>query len=627
MHNIKNTLVFTGEKDAHLFFYSSGKNGLIRIDASCPTDILFTDSSGNILKNSTCWETTDAGIFRAVLRKDTLGRRTVDLFVSQEITPFLMPSTGVVWKHGEIFPLLLDKNSPHALYALSDPAFDYKVVVMKGTGYGEKVRIVADHKPLATEWYPKLNREWFWYSAELNSNAKYIEFHLNGGIQDIRFTLWNSPLIALVKPEHEIPMGKITLSVFDEAGQRTDARYELFAENERVLMYDVMRDETPSVAVPVGKYTLKISHGIRYHEIIKTVEIRKDETFAETYIWETAVNIPKGWAFGELHNHSAFEDATAFPAQNARAARAEGKNFLFMTDKDVHKLLQYGPHNWDVSGEFIGIPGQEIMCQELHMNVLNTDRQFFNPEADNMDKPNNDIEQKIAAWIHEYKEMKQVRPCLIMHNHPSHNMNAMTNGRGYFRSWWVSDLFKEFTLVENCDYQGWFDRLNRGRKLFAAWTGDSHDCSLMYPGKEGVCVYVGNELNEARIISALEQGHFFCTRAPGVFMEISIGGAKMGDVYNGVQPQSVKIKVSASHPIERVELVANGTVRSMIEPQGVRSGEYEFELPEDAMWVIGRVKCTGSEWDKSAHSFTPFMVAGYDGFTNPIFITEKYMKN
>jgi hypothetical protein len=101
----------------------------------------------------------------------------------------------------------------------------------------------------------------------------------------------------------------------------------------------------------------------------------------------------------------------------------------------------------------------------------------------------------------------------------------------------------------------------------------------------------------------------------------------MGDVYNGVQPQSVKIKVSASHPIERVELVANGTVRSIIEPQGVRSGEYEFELPEDAMWVIGRVKCTGSEWDKSAHSFTPFMVAGYDGFTNPIFITEKYMKN
>ena len=325
-----------------------------------------------------------------------------------------------------------------------------------------------------------------------------------------------------------------------------------------------------------------------------------------------------------LMNHSAFEDATAFPKQTARAARANGKNFLFMTDKDVNELLEYNPRQWDVEGEFVALPGQEIMCQELHMNVLNTDRQFYNPEADNLVKPNKDIEEKIATWLQEYKKMKQTRPCLIMHNHPSHNMKLMTEGCGYFRSWWVSDLYREFTLVENCDFAGWFDRLNRGRKLYAAWTGDGHDCSLMYPGKEGVCLYVGEKLDDENIISALEKGHFFNTCEPGVFMEMKIGNAMIGDVYKGDLSDKVKVSVSSGRCIEKVELVVNGKVYKTLEYSGQNKVEAEFYLPDNAMWFISRVKCCGEGWDEATHSFTPFMVAGYDGFTNPIFV-EKNM--
>jgi len=291
-----------------------------------------------------------------------------------------------------------------------------------------------------------------------------------------------------------------------------------------------------------------------------------------------------------------------------RAARVNGRNFCFMTDKDIDHLERFGLHECDVPGKFLALPGQEIMCHELHTNVLNPAYRIENPEADNLNQVNPDIEERIAGWLSHVKGMKKKQPCMIMHNHPSHRPEVAQNGQPYFRSWWVSDLFPEYTLVENCDYSGWFDRLNRGRILYAAWTGDGHDCTLMYPGKEGVIVNTGGELTPEAILRALENGEFFSCRAPGMVLFTEAAG------------RAVKVFAEAASDIDRVEVIADGRVVKTLPGNGKVLSE-EVSLPDDIHWCIARAKLKGGQWDRETHSFTPFMEAGFDAFTNPLFFT------
>ena len=240
---------------------------------------------------------------------------------------------------------------------------------------------------------------------------------------------------------------------------------------------------------------------------------------------------------------------------------------------------------------------------------------------------NTDSEERIARWLAEYRDMKTHRPCLIMHNHPSHRPEVMA-GNAYFRSWWVSDTFHDFNLVENYDYQGWFDRLNHGRVLHGAWTGDGHDCSLMYPGKEGVCVHVGETLTEESVISALERGDFFSTRTPGILLDAHIGETGLGGtVFRGEgEPLILSASAAAREPIDVVELIVNGKVAETVPGEGKDRMDLSFAVPEDACWALIRVRLTAGQWEQKKHSFTPLMSAGYDAFTNPIFIEKRTLQ-
>lgn len=146
----------------------------------------------------------------------------------------------------------------------------------------------------------------------------------------------------------------------------------------------------------------------------------------------------------------------------------------------------------------------------------------------------------------------------------------------------------------------------------------------MYPGKEGVCVYVGQSLTAESIIEALEEGRFFSMRAPGAFVNMTVDGVPMGGtVCRGGQPMEACIAARGSRSIRRIELVADGAVVEAVEPSGAREVDLRLQIPDGARWVVARIKLDGGEWDSSTHSFTPLMVAGYDAFTNPVFIAEK----
>lgn len=464
MERNKNLLLFTGKKDA-VIFVDALAGAEIRLELSRRLDVRYTDSDGGELGRGEACVFMESGVYRIVLPGDNAGECDVALVHDERLTPFLMPGAGVLWNHGSVFPLLLKKGCAHTLYAVGDPAFGTKTACIKGAGDAERIGVyAADGSRLKADWYPKLREPWFWTSAELPGGGELIRFELEAGKADVRFTLLNCNIVSLSQPTRAFRTGGLRLVAEDEQGSETDARFELFVEGERVALYDALAGESPLLTLPVGAYLMRVGRGVEYETAEQLIRVEAGESEAVVRP-ERVLRIPEGWALGELHTHSALEDASLFPGHVMRAARANGRNFCFLTDKEVDKLLEYGVDMCDQPGRFIGLARQEIMCHELHMNVLNTDRRIDNPEADDLMEVHPDIEARIARWLEKIREIQRERPCAFVLNHPMHRPDAA--GMPYFRSWWVADVFREFRLVENFSYEGWFNRLNRGRKLYA----------------------------------------------------------------------------------------------------------------------------------------------------------------
>ena len=618
-----NRLAFTGEKDA-LIFFDAAAGDTVALRVSAPVDARFTDDHGREIARGLSCTFEKAGVYRVLLAGDGAGRRTIELEHGAETLPFLMPGSGVVWNHGMLFPMLLAAEGDHTVYMMNNPAFEDAVCCVKGAPSDERVRLSDESGALAADWYPKLGRPWFWESAEVRSKDKWLKLDLQTGGSDTRITLTHSGTMLLSVPSRSTKTGALTLAAEDERGERVDARFEMWIGDERVYMEDVLRDEEARAVLPVGAYRLRVTRGVRCEPLEMEVCVTDGgETAVRARLHERLV-LPRGWALGELHCHSSFEDATLFPLQTMRAARANGLNFCFQTDKDVEKLLEYGTHRVDLPGAFVGIAGQEIMCHELHMNVLGVDRTIDNPEADDLNAVNHDIEAKIAHWLDEIRAMQARRTTTFMLNHPWHRPETMRRGQPYFRSWWVADMFRDFHIVENFDYERWFDRLNRGRRLYGAWTGDGHDSAAMYLGREGVCVYVGDTLSEESVIRAVDAGRFVSLRYPGVFIDMTAAGARVGETAKSAETATVTL--SGCGAVEALELIADGKIVETCGDFTLETGEMRretFAIPENATWIVARVRMKDTSWDETRYSFTPHMCAGYDAFTNPIFLAAK----
>lgn len=611
MANEKNILIFTGEGSATVYFYAK-KNTCIGFISDTPLDYRLSDAFDEELTSGHGAElsyVTDGacGNFRLVFLRSQCAAE-IKLVFDDSAVPYIMPGVGVLWEHGGVFPLLLSKKCPHNLWMISDERdVTEPVAVIKGVDYGEDVRITSDRGEYTADWYPKMSRPWFWNTAKL-PKEKIIRFDIPAASADVRFTVYDRNVMALVPPKGHLPLGELRVNVTDESGNDIDSRIEVFVGDERVAMSDSMANERHPIYLPQGRYRVRASHGMFFGEAETVVDLC--EKVAEiTLVLTETVKLPDGWFAGELHTHSSLEDATLFPRQVMAAARACGRHFCFMTDKNVEQLESFGLRDFDKYGRFLSIPGQEIMCHELHTNLLNPSKTVKNPEAEDLTSVNPDIEEKIEGWLRQYRSMKKDRPCLIIHNHPTHRAEVAKRGKPYFRSWWVSDMFScDYHLVENCGYEGWFDRLNRGHRLYAAWTGDGHDCTLMYPGKEGVCVYTGGELTPGAVIKALEEGRFFSCRAPGCFAHI-----------NKTSEQKLHIAVTASVPIERIELISDGKLAGTFSLEGRLEADIYTDIPENARWCMARVKLSKGDWNPKLHSFTPFMEDGFAAFTNPLF--------
>ena len=230
-----NKLAFTGEKDA-LIFFDAAAGDAVALRVSAPIEARFTDDHGREIARGLSCTFEKAGVYRALLAGDGGGRRTIEIEHGAGTLPFLMPGTGIVWDHGQLYPLLLAAEGDHTVYMMNNPAFGRAVCCVKGAPSDERVRLSDKNGALAADWYPKLGRQWFWESAEVRSKERWLRLDLQTGGRDTRVTLTHSGAALLSRPDRPTRTGVLTLAAEDETGERVDARFEMWIGDERVYM-------------------------------------------------------------------------------------------------------------------------------------------------------------------------------------------------------------------------------------------------------------------------------------------------------------------------------------------------------------------------------------------------------
>ena len=611
-------LHFSGEREGLFFLFVEEDGASFACDAPFGQETAFGEPAGTALK---------AGVYRVRL-KPAPAARDVTLRCGGCV-PFLMPGPGIVPSHfaKPVPPLRLAGGEA---YELTIPVPEARSVYFSYCSAGAPPRIALydglnesdQTEALAPRWLPDCAAPY--HSARLAPRSGALTARVTTAAPT-RLTVWEGDPILLGRPERPLPTGTLRLSARDEAGEPLDARFEVYVGGELVLQRDVLRGEEGAATLPEGAYTVLVHHGGRFSRACRSVVLRAGETARVSATLRELLPLPKGWVWGDEHVHSVFEDGAPLPDMIMRAARATGSNFAFVTDHQVKELIDFGVSCADEPGLFLGLAGQEIVCHELHMNVLNAPR-AAEPAMLPYDRPNADILGLIQGWLDQIDGMKAERPVTFMLNHPHHADAVRSNpALGYFRSWWVHDRFPRFGIVENFDFQSWFDRLNRGERLTGVWTTDSHDCSRMYAGRKGTCLYAGGGLTAENLIDALDKGHAFSARWPGATLFLTVNGAMMGDELRVAAGERCAARIEAASvlPLRDVELVVNGYVASVVPAHGATALTAEIDLPEDALWAVARLRLEGGDWPQEDHSFEPLMVSGYAAFTNPVYILRE----
>jgi hypothetical protein len=307
----------------------------------------------------------------------------------------------------------------------------------------------------------------------------------------------------------------------------------------------------------------------------------------------------------------------------ARAARANGLGYMFLTDDDPKLLLEAGLQQHNEPGRFLAMPGTEIMFRDVHMNAMNV-RGFVAKQGA---EP-----AHVETWIQEVKATgTEEHPVAVLLNHPSH-IERVKKLQPYFRSWWVADRFGSVDLTENFDFDTWFDRLNQGIRLPGLWTTDAHDIAFYPPGKKCTYVYAGERPTEASIIRALIEGRSFNTRAPGAMLHVRANGASMGETALAGEDGAVAVEVScrSSRPLRRVELVADGRVVKAWEGRGGVRFDAETTLSFEAAkgapaarWIVARAYAYEEDsgiWPVDDTTMEPLLESGCIAFTNPVWV-------
>jgi len=450
--------------------------------------------------------------------------------------------------------------------------------------------------------------------APLECSGKVCELEAVACDQPYRVSTAEGLPIFLCTPPEQLPFGSAETDAETEAG-RDAARIDFLWRDTPVSTQFVDEKQKALCFVLPGTLRVSASRGFFYNRRSSELEVKSGSRERITIRLSRILERPVGYVAGDCHMHSWTIDGAHCPETIAASARAESLDFIFLTDDDPDKTRAV--EQFSVEGEFLAMGGQEAHCEAWHINLLGVLKAVRDASWGN---PNITAREAYDAAMARSSASK---PVGVMLNHP-HFSGAKPHGasrEAYFYSWHVLDEVPEISAVENFNFEGWFEQLNKGRRVAAVWTTDSHDAILYPVGARRTFCKTDGELTQKAIIKSLLEGRSFIAREPGDILLLQIDDAEPGDTLRVSCGQTVSITVEcrADYPIASLEIVHNGAISAQISGDKGLRVTLDMEV-EQAGWIIARVKLDEPPLCPSSHESEPLTQSGYAAFTNPVYI-------
>jgi len=236
--------------------------------------------------------------------------------------------------------------------------------------------------------------------------------------------------------------------------------------------------------------------------------------------------------FGDLHNHTSYSDGVGTPADAYLSAKANGLDFLAVTDHDFmltetewQTILQ-SAQAASVNGQFIGLRGFEFTHDDGHLNVFDTTNyvQFDNPRYDTLSEFYNWLLSQPTA--------------IAQFNHPQRGFN-----------------FNNFSYNRAADHRIFLRELTTPEQFFLSLTNGWHVGNLMnsdtHQATWGCCPLMGviaPNLTQADILAALRARRtFFVSPSDRNFtVVLQINNVWMGGALDN--PSTLHVTVTAHDP-------------------------------------------------------------------------------
>lgn len=387
--------------------------------------------------------------------------------------------------------------------------------------------------------------------------------------QELRVFFTDSPLMPM-------PVRASVSTFISDENELVPARLDITSPQTATESYVTFTDRS-------GLGALFLLPGITYRiTASRGFEFEAQTVFATAYAKEFSVpvrrrlNRPTGWYGGDNHAHSVYSDGNDTPAQMAEAARGEGLDWFVLTDHGAGPFIQHvlkaneEAMTLSEPGKFVVIPGEEFTTPDYHANVIN---------GTVLELPTVPLQQVIDVVL---KMDSEERPVTIKLNHPTWGgtPKAVELARQLERL----PLIELWNSPEPQTTQLWWELLNKGMRIFAETSTDTHNRKTSPLGHRRTYIYLGNKpLTAENIVKAIKEGRSFLSR--GALLFFTVNGAIPGDTVAATQ-LSVRVEVESVSPVDRIELVQNGKVAHTFNAGGQTKFVGEVTLPMSDGWIL-----------------------------------------
>ncbi|MFW6160801.1 MAG: CehA/McbA family metallohydrolase [Acidobacteriota bacterium] len=395
------------------------------------------------------------------------------------------------------------------------------------------------------------------------------------------------------------------------------------------------------IELPAGVYLMTASRGPEYSLDKKILEVFNNHDYEITFTIDEVLNTDNLTSL-DPHLHTIYSDGTISVKERIKSIVAEGIDVAVSSDHNI--IIDYSPalNNLSLGSQLVVITGNEI----THGGVIH-----FNayPLQVNLEEELNgaiDPTAEEAGLLFEASRTK-TPGAIIQVNHPR------SGNIGYFNTYCLEpekassakkNFDPSFQLMEVMNgpmlyesnaqtIEDWFHLLNKGYRIFAVGSSDSHTIDKGEPGYSRTYVYFKSKAGKAfdieAFIEALKNGRTFVTNGPLVDFKVnskSGPGDFLSDKDGNIK-LSIKVQTAPWISVNEARIILNGERLKTI-PISFKPGHRHWihkqtlTLKKDS-WIVIEILGERSLFpvvQRTSYNGTPERSVLPYAITNPVFI-------